>query len=193
MKANLKQERRRKPLGGSTSSTAVFALEGATSAAKEQLRRRYRPAAVKMLFVGESRPASGRFFYQADSGLYRAIREAFVAAFPDLEDANFLEAFRGLGCYLVDLCGAPVDRLSPQLRRQACQAGEERLSRIIRKLQPGTIVTVVRSIAPNVARTQSRANWSGTHLELSYPGRWHRHRLAFLDALIPVLRHLRSN
>ena len=41
-----------------------------------------------MLFVGES-PASGRFFYRADSGLYRAIRQTFLSAFPDLKDADF--------------------------------------------------------------------------------------------------------
>jgi hypothetical protein len=46
-----------------------------------------------MLFVGESPPASGRLFYHADSGLYRAIRQAFLSAFPDLKDADFLESF----------------------------------------------------------------------------------------------------
>jgi hypothetical protein len=64
-----------------------------------------------MLFVGES-PASGRFFYRADSGLYRAIRQTFLSAFPDLKDADFLESFRQLDYYLVDLCGSPVDRLT---------------------------------------------------------------------------------
>ena len=38
--------------------------------AREHLRRRYRPAHVDLLFIGEAPPASGRFFYQADSGLY---------------------------------------------------------------------------------------------------------------------------
>ena len=48
--------------------------------AREGLRNRYCPDSVRILFVGKSPPASGRFFYQADSGLYRAVREAFVAA-----------------------------------------------------------------------------------------------------------------
>jgi hypothetical protein len=65
-----------------------------------------------MLFVGESPPASGRLFYHADSGLYRAIRQTFLSALPDLKDADFLESFRQLDCYLVDLCGSPVDRLT---------------------------------------------------------------------------------
>jgi hypothetical protein len=82
----------------------------------------------------------------------------------------------------------PVDRLGREQRKQACQDGEIRLSRIIKELQPRGMITVVRSIAANVARAQTRANWVGTHLELPYPGRWHQHRKAFWEALIPVLR-----
>ena len=155
--------------------------------ARESLRRRYCPSHVRLLFVGESPPASGRFFYQADSGLYRAIRDAFVSALPDLQDADFLESFRDLGCYLVDLCGRPVDRLNGEQRREACVDGELRLSKILGQLQPKTVITVVRSITANVRRAQQRANWRGLHLELPYPGRWHRHRVAFLEAIKPVL------
>ena len=57
-------------------------VEGKITLSKERLRQRQRPRRVIILFVGEAPPASGRFFYQADSGLYRAIREAFVKAFP---------------------------------------------------------------------------------------------------------------
>jgi hypothetical protein len=156
--------------------------------ARERLRRRYRPAHVHLLFVGEAPPASGRFFYQADSGLYRAIRGAFVAALPDLRDTDFLESFRALNCYLVDLCGRPVDRLDTAPRRQARTEGESRLSRIFRQLQPQVVITVVRSIVPNVLRAQQRSNWMGVHLVLPYPGRWKHHRAAFDELLIPVLR-----
>lgn len=161
-----------------------------TSLARERLRNRYRPPRVRMLFVGESPPASGRFFYQANSGLYRAIRETFINAYPGLEDRDFLGSFRGAGCYLIDLCRTPVDQLNRQQRRQACLAGEIRLSRIIKRLRPKIIVTVVRSIAPNVRRAQERAKWNGTHFELPYPGRWKHHRLAFAEALIPILQKL---
>jgi hypothetical protein len=156
--------------------------------ARERLRRRYRPARVRMLFIGESPPASGRFFYQADSGLYRAIRQTFLSAFPDLTNADFLKSFRKLDCYLVDLCGNPVDHLPMKQRRLACARGEAQLAAQIRQLDPETIVTVVRSIAANVERAQARAKWQGTHIELPYPGRWKTHRDAFEQALRPVLR-----
>jgi hypothetical protein len=156
--------------------------------ARERLRKHYRPAKVRILFVGESPPASGRFFYQADSGLYRAIHEAFVTTLPALQSLEFLESFRDLGCYLVDLCAQPVDRMARKQRIQGCRDGEVRLGRMIKQLQPEIIITVVRSIAPNVKRAQYRAKWSGECLGLPYPGRWRDHRLAFVKALTPVIR-----
>lgn len=156
--------------------------------ARERLRRKYRPARVRLLFVGEAPPASGRFFYQADSGLYRAIREAFAIAFPTMQEGNFLESFRDLGCYLVDLCREPVDGLSKGQRRRTWLESEARLGAVLKRLRPRVVITVVRSVAPSVRRAQELANWAGPHVELPYPGRWRHHRVAFLKALVPVLQ-----
>jgi len=174
----------RKGLG----SPRLVKPEARRAIAREQLRKQYRPDRIRILFVGESPPASGRFFYQADSGLYRAMREAFVQAFPSLKNAQFLDALCALGGYLVDLCGEPVDDLPQDARRQACARGEKRLAQKIRALRPHTIVTVVRSIRTSVKRAQENADWSGRHLELPYPGRWHRHRAKFRRLLVPFLR-----
>lgn len=158
------------------------------SIARERLRRYYRPDRVRILFVGESPPASGLFFYQADSGLYRSVRETFLTAFPSVRKTEFLDSFRALGCYLVDLCAQPVDNMTGDVRRCACRSGEARLARMIRSLRPEIIVTVVRSIGENVRRAREQAAWSGPHLELPYPGRWHRARLQFSRQLVPLLR-----
>ena len=138
--------------------------------------------------MGESPPASGRFFYRADSGLYRAVKETFLAAFPPLQQTEFLDSFRSMGCYLVDLSGEPVDKMTRHARRCACSTGEVRLARTIRALRPKIIITIVRSIRANVRRAQERAAWSGLHLELPYPGRWYRHRMEFRAQLVPMLR-----
>lgn len=156
--------------------------------AREKLRRNYRPTRVELLFVGESPPTSGRFFYQSDSGLYRAIRDTFVSAFPNLDGSNFLESFRDLGCYLVDLCEVAVDKLTPRQRQAACAHGESRLSDLLVELRPRIIVTVVLSIVENVHRAQTAANWEGTHLALPYPGRWRHHQRAFQTELLPLLQ-----
>jgi hypothetical protein len=145
---------------------------------------------VRLLFVGEAPPASGRFFYQADSGLYRAVREAFSKVFPAVAGPDFLASFRDLGCYLVDLCCAPVDRMARRQRQQVCRDSEVRLSRIIKKFQPEAVITVVRSISENVIRAQQHAEWSGLHLVLPYPGRWRHHRIVFLRTLSPVLSEI---
>jgi hypothetical protein len=59
-------------------------------AERERLRERYRPKYVRILFVGEAPPASRRFFYRKDSGLYRTIRGAFEKALPRVRDRDFL-------------------------------------------------------------------------------------------------------
>ncbi len=156
--------------------------------ANERLRRGYRPERVRILFVGEAPPASGRFFYAGDSGLYRAIRDAFGAAFPGGRPARFLDAFRARGCYLVDLCPRPVDRLGASARQRARRSGEARLAGFVHRTRPEAVVVVVRSIAPNVRRALARAGWTGRSVELAYPGRWKRHRDAFLRDLPPFLR-----
>ncbi len=154
---------------------------------RETLRRMFRPACLRFLFIGESPPASGKFFYRADSGLYRAMRDAFRVVAPSINDENFLEAFQSSGCYLVDLCPEPVDRLNPKSRRDVCRASEGLLSQEIAQLQPQVIVSVLRSIEGNVIRAASRASWRGPFINLPYPGRWLRHREAFLHTLVPVL------
>ena len=155
---------------------------------RERLRLSYCPARVRVLFVGEAPPASGRFFYQADSGLYRAIRDGFARAIPLAEKGDFLKRFQMLGCYLVDLCDKPVDRLSRIQRRKACIQGEARLAGILRDLSPEVVITVLRSIGPNVKRAELCAGWRGEHVDLPYPGRWYRNRKIFLEELMPVLK-----
>ena len=148
---------------------------------RERLRRSYRPERVRLLFIGESPPASGRFFYRGDSGLYRAMREAFQAVDPSITDATFLRSFQSSGHYLVDLCPEPVDRLDTKSRRAESRKAEASLSQAIGQLRPVIIATVVRSIERNVLAAASAANWCGTMIHLPYPGRWLHHKNAFFE------------
>jgi hypothetical protein len=157
---------------------------------RERLRLSFQPRRVRLLFIGESPPASGRFFYSANSGLYRAMRMAFQAADTNVSDENFLAVFRSRGCYLTDLSHEPIDHLDPPLRRALRSNGERSLARVINRLQPEIIAPVLRSIARNVEAATARANWQGEVLQFPYPGRWSRHRDAFIEALVPVIRRL---
>jgi hypothetical protein len=157
---------------------------------RERLRRSFRPERIRLLFIGESPPASGRFFYSANSGLYRAMHAAFQIAGTEVDDENFLARFQARGYYLMDLCRKPVDHLDPIERRAMRKAGETFLTRELKRLQPGMIAPVLRSIVGNVENAAARANWQGEVLQFPYPGRWSRHRATFIEALVPVIRRL---
>jgi hypothetical protein len=160
------------------------------SSEREALRIKFRPKHLRLLFIGESPPASGRFFYQKNSGLYRAMRGAFHIAAPPIDDRNFLETFQASGCYLIDLCPEPVDRLAATSRRTLCRNNESALSRMIVALQPSIVATLLRSIETNVSRAISNSRWRGPCLHLPYPGRWHHHRAVFVETLVPAIRDL---
>jgi hypothetical protein len=157
---------------------------------RETLRESFRPKRIRLLFIGEAPPASGRFFYSGNSGLYRAMREVFQAADLRINDENFLRLFQSSGCYLIDLCPNPVDQLDPESRRRARIAGERSLSRKLIELRPERIAPVLRAIVVHVINAASRANWGGEILQLPYPGRWSHHRAIFAKALEPSLREL---
>jgi hypothetical protein len=157
---------------------------------RETLRESFRPKRIRILFIGEAPPASGRFFYSANSGLYRAMRDAFRTVDLRINDENFLELFQASGCYLTDLYPKPVDQLDSESRRRARVAGEEILSENLIQLRPEKIAPVLRAIANHVANAALLANWTGEIIELPYPGRWHRHRAEFLEALDPTLQEL---
>lgn len=157
---------------------------------REALREKFRPKQVRLLFVGEAPPASGRFFYSGNSGLYRAMREAFKPAAPGINDENFLRLFQASGCYLVDLYPKPIDQLDAESRRRARIVGERLLSEKLIELRPVKIASMLRAIAEHVTRAAESANWRGEILQLPYPGRWSAHKVKFVKALEPSLREL---
>lgn len=48
----------------------------------ENIRERFRPSKIKVLFIGESAPASGDFFYKEDS-LCGYTQQSFAKIFPE--------------------------------------------------------------------------------------------------------------
>ena len=166
-------------------------------AAREELRRKFRPADVRVLFVGESPPAAGTFFYAADSELYRATRGAFAAVLPACGASDsFLSCFAELGCYLEDLCPEPVNRLtnrtdgSLQKRLQARRDCEPRLAKALTELRPQVVVVLLKGIAANVTRAATLAGDGAERHTMTYPSRWHKHRLAYHRELVALLRAL---
>jgi hypothetical protein len=122
-----------------------------------ELTDRYRPAAVRVLFVGESSPAGETHFYRGNSPLFRATRDAFQAGLGAPLDAPFLEWFRDLGCWLVDLADAPFDELPAAEQSAAIDAAIARLTATLQDLRPERVVVVLRRIAPAVQEAADEA------------------------------------
>jgi len=126
---------------------------------RERLRNSCRPEDLRVLFVGESPPDGGTFFYTADSILFRATREAFSTAIPLLANTDdFLARFQKLGCYLEDLSHDPICKLPRKERRRARNDARLGLARRLRRLPaPKCVVVVVMGIEQDVRAALNRA------------------------------------
>ncbi|MDR3296059.1 MAG: hypothetical protein LBT26_09580 [Clostridiales Family XIII bacterium] len=107
----------------------------------EELREKYKPSKVKVLFVGESRPESGTFFYAENSNLYKYTKEAFER-FHHESDGNWLEFFKKCGGWLYDVCDVPVNSLSGSERCRQIELGLPNLLDTIKELKPKYIIVV---------------------------------------------------
>jgi len=83
------------------------------------LRARHRPGTVKFLFVLESPPTSGNFFYdptgRVTEPLFSAMMKIIGHEASSKEDG--LAAFASKGCFLVDATYRPVNQIQNQNRR----------------------------------------------------------------------------
>lgn len=153
----------------------------------EQIRNKYRPDSVSTLFVGESPPANGTFFYKGDSRLFRYTCEAFGCSTADV--SSFLSGFKSQGFFLVDLCSTPVNNLPPRERRRARNAGVPRLAREIEELQPKAIVVVMKAIADHVHRALGDSGLRPEQVHvLPFPAQGHERE--YVSRLSALLRSL---
>jgi hypothetical protein len=158
----------------------------------ERLRESYRPSPVRALFIGESRPANGSFFYAGNSRLSRYTQQAFSAVYGSISDpGSFLDFFRDSGCYLIDACKEPVNNLPGPERAAARTAGEDGLASAIAELQPKAIIVVMKAIKQLVTRAVSRANLELPLIRvLPFPAQ--NHEREYVSELVLVLRELKA-
>jgi hypothetical protein len=160
----------------------------------ERQRRRFRPDDVRVLLVGESPPAGGTFFYDANSKLYRSTKAAFELAIPALRrERDFLGAFKRLGCYVDDLALRPVNQLPKDEREAACLDGVRPLARRIRASGPLAIAIVIIRIERPVRDAMRRAGMDPTLLKkLPFPGQ-PQHTERYESELAGVVRTWRRH
>lgn len=103
------------------------------------LRDKYKPNKVKFLFVGESRPYSGNYFYCKNSYLYFYTKKAFEQAGIDFS----IQTFKNMGCWLYDVCDEPVNKgLSKAERRKLIINGLNNLENVVNELKPEYVFVV---------------------------------------------------
>lgn len=115
----------------------------------EKIRQSFKPDKVSVLFIGESAPASGSFFYTGDS-LCTYTKEAFTMAFPDIvfrTSDEFLQFFQKTGCYLDDLSLIPVNDRNIDERKRMQLEGMPSLAKRIVDYQPNAIVCMLKNKA----------------------------------------------
>lgn len=157
------------------------------SAGYEQLRQQYRPQGrIRLLLVGESRPAGGSFFYLANSNLFRATLEAWQAAFgPMVVGESLLSRLRSEGVWLYDLAPAPLNRLRGRPRQGAVSSRSGDLAALLVAESPDVVVVVKRSLAAVVQDAMSAAHLPHERLHLlPFPlYQWRAEYVAKLSAL----------
>ena len=110
----------------------------------EKIRRTFRPPRVRVLFVGESPPAGGTFFYIGNSTLARYTREGFSKAYGvDFQSTKeFLNSFMNNGFYLEDLCQVPVNNMDGSNRRKTQKDSVEDFTNRLKDIGPNAVITI---------------------------------------------------
>lgn len=135
---------------------------------QEKTRLKYKPKKIRYLFVAESMPVGGNFFYFEIGDLFKYTKKTFIQNF-NWAEQDFLKFFMSNGFYLDDLCLEPVNQLSDYTRKFARKAYEECLTKRIKKYEPLIVVTLLKSIAKNVKRTINNSGIIVNNIAITSP------------------------
>lgn len=156
----------------------------------EALRARYRPDTVRVLFVGESAPAGGTFFYAGNSQVHRYLKDALA---PHLGPGDFLTNFQAAGFFLDDLSLEPIDWQTPAQRKKIHAANVVSLAERVRTYKPQAVVALLKAIEPSIIQACRDAGLAIVPSAVPFPGNgqqanFRRELGALLPGLIAVAR-----
>lgn len=148
----------------------------------EKLRKSFGPGLITTLFVGESAPDSGKFFYNSDSSLFYAMKRAFG------NRETFLEDFKKKGFYLDDLVRTPINKLERRERSRRREEAVPELAKRLAEYKPKAVVVVMRAILPMVRQAMHMAGISYEPFCVPHPafGNWTR----FNNAMTEIIEDL---
>jgi hypothetical protein len=99
-------------------------------------RNRYTPKPVKIIFVLESPPASGKYFYNPDGSMKEPLFKAMmkdVLGFTPSSKGEGLRRFAAAGFFLIDATYTPINRLKGKARDAIVLRDFPLLARALRK------------------------------------------------------------
>ncbi|SRR6266849_1858502 len=157
----------------------------------EATRARFRPERIMTLFVGESAPARGGFFYFGNNAMVRYVQRAIECSPLGRDGADILDRFKALGWFLDDLSLAPVDNLPEMERVAICRDAQRSLAERIAEYQPQAIVSVVKRVNDDIVAAAIAAGSNAPRFSLPFPGNGHQNKFVNgLAAIIPQLPRL---
>jgi hypothetical protein len=119
-------------------------------------REKYRPDKIRILFVAESPPSSGGYFYFPNTigkdHLFRETMKALKlwptrkAMSKGVDKRPLLEEFRSRGFFLIDTCEVPVDKLPAGQRHEAINRDAPGLAARAQALHPDHIIIVKKTV-----------------------------------------------
>lgn len=154
--------------------------------AVEATRAQFRPERITTLFVGESAPYGGDFFYYGNSAMLRYMQRAVEDALG--EGGDFLTRFKAYGWYLDDLVLTPVNQLTKSQRKAKCMGAQKSLADRIAAYRPETIVSVLMIIKPFVDAAAIMAGSNAPRYAVPFPGMGQQTR--FKVAMAGIIRKL---
>jgi len=156
----------------------------------EAVRARYRPKQIVTLFVGESAPNSGKFFYYGNTALTGYMNTAMEAAGLG-SDGDFLERFKAYGWYLDDLVLTPVNHLKGarrKTRRKKCRDAQNSMAARIKKYRPRAIVSLLLGIQDIVEAAATAAGSNAPRFAVPFAGNGNQTR--FRKEMVRILPRL---
>ena len=140
------------------------------------------------MFVGESAPVSGDFFYRGNPHMMQIVMSAIEESLPG---QGTIASFKANGWYLDDLSITPIDNLRGKARRDACVAARESLAERIAKHKPLAIVSLMLGIREDVEAAMTIAGCNVRHINTPFPGMGQHKK--FRDQMRPLWATLPRN
>jgi hypothetical protein len=132
-------------------------------------RNKYKPGKVKVLFIAESPPSSGGYFYSwkaiGKDHLFRETMKALQIWPIDrplrkgCDKRPMLNEFRKVGFFLIDTCDFPVDKLYSRQRRLSTTQGASTLPGRVKSLDPDRILIVKKTVFKPATQALSDAGF----------------------------------